>query len=71
MCVCRGREGGGGGEDGILGEKGEEVYGRKDKKGWVVGFQRWWEAGENIGKIMQHCTIFHNPKDSKRQEPTK
>ena len=29
-----------------------------------VGFSRRWEAGE-IGKIMQHCIIFHNKKKGK------
>ena len=53
---------GGGQGGGRPGEKGREVYGKWDYKNGG----KW----EKKGKIMQHCTIFHNGKNAKRQEPT-
>jgi len=38
-------------------KRGQEVYGRREKRGWKLGFPRWWEVGEK-GKIRQHRAIF-------------
>ena len=40
----------------------------RKKRGREVGFLRWWEVEEK-GKIVQHCAIFCNRKNTKRREP--
>ena len=50
------------------GDRGQEVYGRWEKRGKQDsqgGGKR-----EKKGKIMQHCAMFRNPKNAKRQEST-
>jgi len=59
----------GGQAAGARGKRGQEVYGWREKRGQEAGFPGWQEAGEK-GKIMQHCAIFCNRKNAKRQEPT-
>jgi len=62
------------GWDGMEGDRGWET--RRKGAGGVrevgeegeAGFPRWREAGEK-GKIMQHCAMFCNPKNAKRQKP--
>ena len=50
-------------------KRGQEVYGRREKKGREAGFPRWRQAEEKW-KITQHCAIFRNRKNAKRREPT-
>jgi len=41
---------------------GREVYGRRKKKGWEAGFQRWREAGEKEGNYATLRNILQSKK---------
>ena len=44
----------------VEGDRGLEVYGRREKRRWEAGFPRRREVGEKKEEITQHCTIFCN-----------
>ena len=46
-------------------KRGQEVYGRREKRGREAGFPR----REKKGKITQHYVIFRNRKNAKGREP--
>jgi len=50
--------------------RGQEGYGRRERKGREVGIPKGREAGE-IGGITQHCIIFRNRKRAKGRKPRK
>ena len=57
--------GGGGQGGGRPGERGWEVYGRREKRGREVGFSRWREAGE---KGKNYATLYNILQSKKCKE---
>ena len=45
---------------GDLEKEGREVYGRREKRGWEVGFPRWREAGEKGKNYATLCNILQS-----------
>ena len=58
----------GGQGGGRPGERGREVYGRREKRGREAGFPRWREAGEK-GKNYATLRNISQSKNAKGREP--